>query len=425
MNEPRQENDSELLEEIRIALLRDAPREEERAAMARAALERAEQPEPRRRLVRVAPWLIGAAAAAAVAFVVPSPEPAGQPIEAGQRTIEEEREANREFLRSEKVRGHLAQNQGHWAAIAGGHTLVIHGDLSEVLSKVEKAQPDVKHRFVWKIGEEGDVAYNFTWGDQPWAGTKFLAETRLALGRGKKPGWTFYSEKDPKKRAQFTGKDNRPWLPVLLGAAGRDEGTTITFIVSSGSYCPLLLPEGHRFPLSEIPGTAVVDGDMGRSQWQLRRHLVRARIPQLGLDTVVEALELTKPVKRGAERLVLGGLAWLAYEGGVLEKARREGKPVLVLIGPKPEPQLEAPFRKARDLLERFVLTYPASAGLLEKLDVPPDAFKLGPGQWTLLALHPESGDEQIVRIFSSLSFRGEVKASSLRAFLGGGMKKK
>ncbi|MCZ6787685.1 MAG: hypothetical protein O7E54_11045, partial [Planctomycetota bacterium] len=327
MNDPRQENDSELVEEVRSALLHDAPREEERAAMARAALERAEQPEPRRRLVRLAPWLSAAAAAAVVfGFVLLGTDQDGAVVSRdpdrkhAAGTVEEERKANLEFLRSEKVQRHLRENPGLWAAIAGGNSLVVDAPLEKVLAEIERVEPKAKHRFVWRIGEEGDVAYNFTLGDEPWAGMEFLEQTKLWQERNRQPGWWFYRWTDPKKKAWFpAGKDKRPWLPIVVGVPGRDEGTKITFVVSTGSNCPLLLPEGHRFPRSEIPGTAVVDSGMNRAQWQLRRYLVRARIPELGLDMAVQALELAKPVKRGAERLVLGGLPWLAYEDGVLE----------------------------------------------------------------------------------------------------------
>ena len=426
MNDPRQEHDSELGEEIRSALLYDAPREEERAAMARAALERAEQPEPRRRLVRLAPWLSAAAAAAVVfGFVLPGTDHDGAIVSRdpdrkhAAGTVEEERKANLEFLRSEKVQRHLRENPGLWAAIAGGDSLVVTAPLEKVLAGIERAEPKAKHRFVWRIGEEGDVAYNLTFGDQPWAGMKFLTETRLTLGRGKKPGWTFYTEQDPKKQAQFVGKDKRPWLPIVVGVPGRDEGTKITFVVSTGSNCPLLLPEGHRFPLSEIPGTAVVDSGLNRAQWQLRRYLVRARIPELGFDMDVEALELAKPVKRGAERLVLGGLPWLAYEDGVLEKAGREGKPVLLLFGSEVTPKLEAVFQKAGDLkplLRRFVLVHPGDSVEVKAVRFRvKGAYKMGSGP-SLVVLHRDPKDT--VTVGPNLSFSDGAGPVKLRYFL-------
>ncbi|MFQ5845029.1 MAG: hypothetical protein ACE5JG_08580 [Planctomycetota bacterium] len=432
MSEPTRHDDPELHEEIRAALLCEAVGDEERAAMARAALERAREPQPRRRRIgKAAPWLAGAAAAAAVVVAVVGGEgPGVGASQPGESTVESERARNLEFLRSKKVQKHLADNPGLWAAVAGGDNLFVSAPLEKVLAQIEKVKPDAKHRFVWKVGEEGDVAYDFTVGDQPWAGMEFLEQTGLWQERDRQPGWWFYRQTDPKKKARFPpGKDKRPWLPIVVGVPGLDEGTTITFVVSTGSNCPLLLPEGHRFPLAEIPGEAVVTSVfLHQTQWRLRRYLVRARIPELGVDTVVEALELTQPVKKGEERLVLGEVPWHPYEDEVFAVAKRSRKPLLFLIGPEPGPEVAALFSPPGDLsslLGAFVLVYPGS----KPVDKDPaiwGGMAASPSAPLLIVVYPQRGGPKLVKTGENLRLTKRTKPAELRAFLErGAMPKK
>lgn len=390
----------------------------EKAMLARAAMEVAGVPtSSAHRSLFLGGLAVIVAAALFAALAVLSRHGGNDGTAAGDPplTEEEERRANEEFLASDPVQERLAEaDDGAYVAIAGGRTLEIHREWRVVLERIEKAHPEAKHRFFFHVGEQGDVAYDFTVGDAPWAGSKFLKDARLSMGGGSEPGWWFHRR--PSGKATFPSPDGRPRLPLTLGMPG--EETRITFVVSSGSFCPLLLTGDGRFPLWEIPGRARLPPP-GRAP--LCRYLVRARNEALGLDTMVEALVLSGSLAPETKAPTLGGVAWLPYGDATLAVSKSLGRPVLLLVGHDLQVGLSALFSDAGDLkplLEAFVPLY-AEPEILKNVPegvLPPrSGFTVAS---SLVVLYPEGDEPRVFKVGECLEIMDRTKPADLVAFL-------
>jgi hypothetical protein len=340
MNDPR----DPLAEDLRRTLAVGSPDAERRRRMAGAALERADEAEPDVPGARRGWFAAVALAAAMVAalFVLAPREPrrpgkaaGGSP--AGAAKVEEQRAENEAFLARPRVQKAIGEAPSDaWIAVAGGDTLIVDPDWRAALQKVDAQCPTAVHRFFYRKDMAGSAHYEITFGDAPWAGTRFLSEADLSLGGSPGGGWSFERE-DPSrgsdldvpatKRATFPAYDSRPWIPVRFPAG--DGTQTMFFVVSTGSNCPLIFPETWSFPRFEIPGEATVTSAMASTSWTSRRYAMPITVEKLGLDMVVQAV--VGPVGE-APRLDVKTDALEHLDEAARQRAMVAGKGVLLFV---------------------------------------------------------------------------------------------
>ncbi|MSR48292.1 MAG: hypothetical protein EXS13_14735 [Planctomycetes bacterium] len=190
----------------------------------------------------------------------------------------------------------FAANAGRWIAIVDGRLLPVDArgrvapaaEFGECLAAADSVNPNALHRFVFRVGEEGDVVY-----PDP------LASARAMVGMGLKLQLGIATTFDPAASAVMwtrAGKSRRFAVERdqielrLADPAGRQFAAI--HLADSSSFSGFLLLEptladlldAERF---EIPGRVVLKH--GEQLRELRRSRLRVQVAELELDEPVPA----------------------------------------------------------------------------------------------------------------------------------------
>jgi hypothetical protein len=186
------------------------------------------------------------------------------------------------------------QHAGEWAAIAGGELLAPFATLEACVAEADKRHPKALHRYVFRIGEDGEVRYQvsvmFVEG-QPRniAGNSFRACFHIASEYGGGTETIRWMKGERVKTFEWKNPSHVDGFTVCDPSGIR--ARTIGLTDSTGSNHWLALEAGVARDLHletfEIPGRAVITG--GVNEGSFRRAHVRVRIPELDLDDVVPA----------------------------------------------------------------------------------------------------------------------------------------
>ena len=190
---------------------------------------------------------------------------------------------------------------GKWIAIADGMLLpVADGKLAPADSLdalhflIELDHGTSPHRFVFRVGEEGDVAYHFFAPNLPWSdalGTglfraAFSDETDVkivfapdrvyATHHGKTHSWPYGEKGIPLELADPSGSIK---VPAIVTPSSACDGT---LVLSEETAAKLGLTK------FEIPGTCWYGPEEnGDSRFACRRARLRWRVPELDVDVLV------------------------------------------------------------------------------------------------------------------------------------------
>jgi hypothetical protein len=255
-----------------------------------------------RALVLPAFLLVGALLATPATRWSAADEPPGAPKPAfdAKRTAAE-RAANEETYRElmswrERL---LHEHLGRWVVIAGGKALPVneHGtmvaptpSLDVALAAAASAFPAAQHRFVFRLGEDGDVSTSLGGTEHAHVfGTAFLAlldgefsihpNGRVELTRPGAGPVTISAK----------GPDGRPYVKPEIGPPGGAGGVGPLFVLATGSTGFATVPadtaERAGLHLWEIPGVNHVEGVM--QSGDCRRARMRVRLPAASLDALI------------------------------------------------------------------------------------------------------------------------------------------
>jgi hypothetical protein len=204
--------------------------------------------------------------------------------------IEKERSANLLFYRSKNGEDFRSENDGMWVAIAdGGDRRVVATTLEAVIGPDDPTKPAPKHRFVFRLGEEGDKEdFVSSWYAPRFAGMGLPSTLGIdaTLGDGvtlKKGAMSVEFHQPtpfPRIRLEIGTPDGKATL-------GEGPATPEVFLGSVGPTLMLTPQDDERLDLArwEVPGRHVVAGVL------CRRVLVRVAVPGLaGAALVVAAV---------------------------------------------------------------------------------------------------------------------------------------
>ena len=209
-----------------------------------------------------------------------------------QRTLDEKAYAESFLPRKECL---FRQHAGKWIAIAGGKilpsttegVLAPAASLEEAEAVAEKACPQARHRFVFRIGEEGDLRYDLGGTEWPESlGSGFLVcLQRDWMIRGTDEMWCVVGEKQVQINVPRPGgKTGLDLLPELRPPGG-DRKRAARFAVATGfDGIAVMRPRIARalaLARWEIPGSIQLEGVCAGT---CRRARVRFRLPQIGWE---------------------------------------------------------------------------------------------------------------------------------------------
>lgn len=216
-----------------------------------------------------------------------------------------EREANEAGYR-EHVLGirHRLLNEhlGEWVVIAGGKPWPVneHGTvvrppptMDQAVAAAEKGAPGARHRFVFRIGEDGDLEEQLGGAEVPHVlGVWFYMhlERPDVEVRGLGPNQPIHFVKGG-VRTEITAKgpDHRMFLRPEVGAPGGQGRADALFVLSTGfgGYTTVSAETAAAGSLHlwEIPGRLTIDGVFRKGA--CRRARARYRFPGTDLDFVL------------------------------------------------------------------------------------------------------------------------------------------
>jgi len=233
----------------------------------------------------------------------PAPEvPVALP---GATTIDDERRANEAAYRfvylPDQPRLAREQRTGEWVAIVAGRVLPAAGERFEPVKTMLEADaaaravaPEAKHRFVFQVGEEGDVKWDLGGCElQHVVGNPFIAALEKDPTQVKIPGFgpgqpiqALYGTEF--REITVKGPDDRMFLRpevgglTVVGAAGE------AFCVSTGftgfATMSSATAAAARLELWEIPGACQIEG--ARQSGTCRRARARLRWSGTKLDFI-------------------------------------------------------------------------------------------------------------------------------------------
>jgi hypothetical protein len=268
-----------------------------------------------------------------------------------------------------------AQNDGTWMVIADGKLVVA----ADALEKVADAAPAALHRFVFRVGEEGDVEGDATtWYADRFAGPPFLR----ALGLGFSMGDGITLTKDGRSVTSEV-KGVFPRLRLAISAPGPQAAAPapdpVEVLVGTVGPELMLTPyDALRLHLArwEVPGTQSFFG----GKLPCRRALVRVSVPGLPGDAVLTAAvpavdrETLIAMQAGRDRF------WQWGGGGPISKMPLEdvpdgdwivfGNDRVLGHGPTPEAAVQAADANPEFTYHRFCLRVP--------VDLPPPYIAVG-----------------------------------------------
>lgn len=201
--------------------------------------------------------------------------PAGTSVQ-GKETVDAARARNKNAytrLSPDLHRDHL----NRWVVIAGGKTAALGTTLEDVLKKA----PETPHRFVFKVGSEGDRKSDVSeWYGPRFGGPKLLAllgEMGFALTYGSTTGWVF-----SRNGKRVPAVSPPPFTRVRLQIAPPG-GKPVALNVLPNTVGPelVLTPQDHdrlRLARFEVPGMMQIETAFGVVV-PCRRVLVRISVP--------------------------------------------------------------------------------------------------------------------------------------------------
>jgi hypothetical protein len=204
-------------------------------------------------------------------------------------------EAFRETYLLEKERL-FAEHAGEWLAIAGGEVFPADGKrnllpaktLEECLAAAERKVPRARHRYVFRIGEEGEVRYSVLGFPARWtmSGIGLYRLLGLTVGVDGAKGTTTWRLKG-KEKTFPVGKAAE--MGVKLADPTGKGAREVTVGVSTGFNGVALLepPVSGSLGLArfEIPGATIVK--IGGAEVKCRRARVRLAVPEIDLDVTI------------------------------------------------------------------------------------------------------------------------------------------
>lgn len=227
----------------------------------------------------------------------PAAPPAAERVSADPLAAERARNEaafERDYLRQKERL--FDAHVGHWVAIVDGRLLPADARgrlapaplLADALAAADAANREALHRFVFRIGEEGDVVYPDPLGTpQALVGVGFklnlgitstfdpAAPAVLWTRAGKSRRFSVERDQIELRLADPTGRQ-------LLAARVADSSGYGGFVLLDAAPADLL--DAERF---EVPGRVVLErGDTLR---ELRRSRLRVQIPELEVDELVPA----------------------------------------------------------------------------------------------------------------------------------------
>jgi hypothetical protein len=249
---------------------------------------------------------VAAAVVGAFAVGAPADEPAPSPPAAHDVSqVPAQRAANEEAYRAHVVpiRETLVhEHLGRWISIARGRVFPQneHGTLVSPAATMEEAEeaaraaaPDARHRFVFRVGEEGDHRQAGGGAElEHVLGVGFLArlERPDVAMRGLGPRQPIHFVKDG-VRTEITvkGPDDRMYVRPEVGPPGAAGRPDALYVISTGysGYATLSAPTAARASLHlwEIPGKVTIEGAFGTADF--RRARARFRFPGTDLDFTI------------------------------------------------------------------------------------------------------------------------------------------
>ncbi len=234
-------------------------------------------------------------AAAAPATVAPAAEePPAPPSPIELERSRNEAAYDRDYLR---VKERLFDaHVGHWLAIVDGHLLPADArgrpapapQLADVLAAADAVNRDALHRFVFRIGEEGDVAYPDPGGaPQPLVGMALKLQHGIAATFDPAAPAVLWTRAGKSRRFSVV----RDQIELLLADPTGRQSLAARVADSPGfggflalDPAPADLLDAERF---EVPGRVVLTRT--DSVRELRRTRLRVQVPELELDALVPA----------------------------------------------------------------------------------------------------------------------------------------
>jgi hypothetical protein len=225
-------------------------------------------------------------------------EPPPKPV----RDVAAERAADEgayQFMYLPAQKSLLAANRGKWIAIAGGQVIPTNGaepapvaTMQEADALSRKAAPDAAHRFLFQVGEEGDVTWELGGCELPHVmGTGMLAllEGAGVAMKNLGPGERMHVRVNgaPTELTVATADENRMYLRPQVGAPGEEGLAKENFCVATGfaGTATMTAAAGAGTEMWEIPGTCHVRGAV--QSGACRRARARLAWPNTSLDFVV------------------------------------------------------------------------------------------------------------------------------------------
>lgn len=196
--------------------------------------------------------------------------------------VENEKAFREEYL--PKKESLFERGAGKWLVIADGHLLL--DTPVETIKDAEflgrKCAPNAKHRFVFRIGEEGDVSYRLGGTADPFSvGGNFLAQVKDGCEirfSGDQEG-VYSGGKKISSSSIDKGLKIHPEVSPPLSEKGKE----IEFLVATGFQGFLTLAQKEASSLSlelwEIPGTVHLEGVF--QSGTARRARVKVKIPEV------------------------------------------------------------------------------------------------------------------------------------------------
>lgn len=235
-----------------------------------------------------------------------SSKPAGTPpafaaVEPAGPTAESERTQNLgayRFLYLPEQAKLAATRKGAWLAVAGGkvvpsvgQAIVPAATMEQAVAAANEAKPDAKHRFVFQVGEEGDVDWPLGGCELPHVlGTYFMAllerdDVRMNLSP-KHPSIVLVRG-DQTTELAVAGADTRMYVQPEVGPPGAGGAPGAAYCVSTGfgGFATMSAASAAGLELWEIPGTAHVAGVA--QSGDCRRARARFNWPNTPLDFTV------------------------------------------------------------------------------------------------------------------------------------------
>lgn len=263
----------------------------------------------RRNLILVAfpalTWL-GAFVAAAPADDAPAKPPANMPYDAAKTAAE--RALNEAGYREHIWRSYLLHRHlGEWVAIAGGKAYPVNATgtavrpaatMEEADAAARAAVPDAHHRFVFRIGEEGNLDESMGGAEIPHVlGNVFIADLERpdvemkGLGPNQKiyyavPDVPAVGQKAQRVEITAKGPDHRMFMKPEVGPPGTAGKAENLYVLSTGyAGCMTMSAESAAaasLHLWEVPGNVTVEGALQKGV--CRRARARVQFPGTDID---------------------------------------------------------------------------------------------------------------------------------------------